>query len=771
MRFIRLIVAPRSHGRRLGLSLRLVIAVAAASALVFASSAGAVWNGTTATAEAPWAVKVTASVNGKTLSCTGSIISRHFVLTAAHCLAAGATMQIRGDFPGGSTTAPAIVAWSGGWRCSAGGLDLALLQTGLDLSTLAPRPLPLAPSTAVETTFAGKAVTYFGWGDTGDESVVTWVPITNGCGGYTPSSIALATAVQKTRDGAYILNPPCPPDNIAGQICFTKINDLSRIGAGDSGGPWVVWDGGSWVEIGVMHATYDHVGGEEDAESVASARDAILAQVDGEVLHPTSQTIVRDAAGGSEWIVGTDGFRRSIPTAADSHCFQTVYGDPVIVSSLFDIQTIPEMVGARATCSATSVSDGSFVTYQGTTYEIVGHAPVYVSGWSAVGGTHPTTALSDADWNTLGRYPRDGTFVTAGTDAYRIAGGAPIYVSNWSAVGGVRPAVAIDPFAIDHAGESAALDHLRLLPADRTRLTVLAGSVYEVTSGVAGLLSGASAAGATLVDQTAIDRAGSGGVWNHLKPPPPSGGGGGGSGGGDSSGVPPDLHVEISTGATSAPAVGGELDYTITVSSKNVGGSSAVRLDVTLPAGYKVTRADRDRGPGCTGTAPTLTCDVGWINPAASTHVWIFGTVGQPGDQTLTAAATSLLEPEVDPTDNALTLTLKPVVAPSQPAPNSTITYTAPPQTLRPPKVTGTAQVGSVLRVGPPRWSATPTSIHYRWQLCTGGRCAAIAGATGRGLRVSQRFSGRSIRVVVIAQFGMSRVTSTSGRVGVRPKA
>src|SRR5206468_3317062 len=113
------------------------------------------------------------------------------------------------------------------------------------------------------------------------------------------------------------------------------------------------------------------------------------------------QTIVRDAAGGSEWLVGTDGFRRSIPTPADSNCFQTVYGDPVVVASLFDIQTLPEMVGAQATCTVTSLSDGSFVTYQGATYEIVGHAPVYVSSWSAVGGTHPTTALSDAGWNTL----------------------------------------------------------------------------------------------------------------------------------------------------------------------------------------------------------------------------------------------------------------------------------------------------------------------------------------------------------------------------------
>jgi hypothetical protein len=36
----------------------------------------------------------------------------------------------------------------------------------------------------------------------------------------------------------------------------------------------------------------------------------------------------------------------------------------------------------------------------------------------------------------------------------------------------------------------------------------------------------------------------------------------------------------------------------------------AVSLDVNLPAGIAATRISVDRGPGCGGAAPKLTCDV-----------------------------------------------------------------------------------------------------------------------------------------------------------------
>src|SRR5581483_2983541 len=148
--------------------------------------------------------------------------------------------------------------------------------------------------------------------------------------------------------------------------------------------------------------------------------------------------------------------------------------------------------------------------------------------------------------------------------------------------------------------------------------------------------------------------------------PPPAGGGGGGAGG-----VPPDLHVELTASATAPPAVGSELLYTIKVTTANVGSASDARLNVTLPAGFTVTRIYADRGPGCTGTAPSLVCDVAWISPGIGTTVMIWGTVGQAGELDATATVSSLLETELAANlgDNTATLKLVPPAAPFTPPP------------------------------------------------------------------------------------------------------
>jgi len=178
----------------------------------------------------------------------------------------------------------------------------------------------------------------------------------------------------------------------------------------------------------------------------------------------------------------------------------------------------------------------------GTVYESVGGAPVPVTDWSHVGGPQPTGTLSQGQFDNMRPVPPDGTFVSATqpgtsiTNNYEFAGGAPIFVSDFSHVGG-QPATApipIDQTAIDDAGSGGAFNHIRQLPADGTFVTATDPATSTVNayvfaggapiyisdwSHVGGQPTGTIAA----VDQTAFDNAGSGGVYNHVRPTPPDG--------------------------------------------------------------------------------------------------------------------------------------------------------------------------------------------------------------------------------------------------------
>jgi Domain of unknown function DUF11 len=123
----------------------------------------------------------------------------------------------------------------------------------------------------------------------------------------------------------------------------------------------------------------------------------------------------------------------------------------------------------------------------------------------------------------------------------------------------------------------------------------------------------------------------------------------------------PDLGVDLTAGATAAPPVGSQLVYVVRVFAKNGQSASDVQLSLTLPAGYVVTKTYADRGSGCRGTAPNLVCDLAWIGPAST--VTITGTVTQAGELDATASVRSVVEPEVDPSDNTATLKLEPAVA------------------------------------------------------------------------------------------------------------
>jgi surface antigen len=172
---------------------------------------------------------------------------------------------------------------------------------------------------------------------------------------------------------------------------------------------------------------------------------------------------------------------------------------------------------------ASSVGDGSFVSYQGNVYRVAGGAPVYVSTWNAFGGAQPTTALSDAQFAGLRNQPADGTFLrgTATGQIYRIAGGAPVYVSTWNAFGGGQPTIDVDQAALDNAGGGGVWNHLNYRPSDGSFLRGTAtGQIYRMAGGAPLYVSTWAAFGGGQptvdVDQAALDNAGGGGVWNHI---------------------------------------------------------------------------------------------------------------------------------------------------------------------------------------------------------------------------------------------------------------
>ncbi|MDQ1248407.1 MAG: hypothetical protein QG597_2779, partial [Actinomycetota bacterium] len=191
---------------------------------------------------------------------------------------------------------------------------------------------------------------------------------------------------------------------------------------------------------------------------------------------------------------------------------------------------------AQATATAKAVQNsvaplrsGDFVLDTSTfnVYRIAGGAPVYVSSWAPFGGPKPLRLLTSQQIAALPRFPTDGTFLlAAGSGAvYRVAGGAPVYVSSWAPFGGVRPTVVVDGAVIDRAGSGGVFDHLRYRPADGTGLLAEPGRrIYRIVRGAPisqGILApGVVAGGLLVVNQDVVSKAGTGGRFNHLAAPP-----------------------------------------------------------------------------------------------------------------------------------------------------------------------------------------------------------------------------------------------------------
>jgi surface antigen len=154
--------------------------------------------------------------------------------------------------------------------------------------------------------------------------------------------------------------------------------------------------------------------------------------------------------------------------------------------------------------------DGDFVVNNGAVYRLAGGAPIYVSTWNAVGGSQATTTLDDGAFAALRQFPTDGTQLNgSGGGVFIVAGGAPLYLSNYAAIGGSRGGIGVDQAAIDNAGGGTVWGHLRAVPADGTILEASGGGVFVVAGGAPLYVSNwdniGGMRGGVLVDQWDLD--------------------------------------------------------------------------------------------------------------------------------------------------------------------------------------------------------------------------------------------------------------------------
>ena len=156
-------------------------------------------------------------------------------------------------------------------------------------------------------------------------------------------------------------------------------------------------------------------------------------------------------------------------------------------------------------------------------YRLVGSAPVHISTWTGLGGTQPTHLVSSTTLGKLPARPVDGRFIRGAQrgEVFRIVGGAPVIVTTWSIYGGTQPTTTVDQNAIDKAGTGGKWNHLRNRPAEGTIVRgIQRKEVYRIAGGAPVFVHAWENIGGyraqVLVDQLAIDRAGSGGKYNHL---------------------------------------------------------------------------------------------------------------------------------------------------------------------------------------------------------------------------------------------------------------
>ncbi|WP_217924427.1 S1 family peptidase [Miltoncostaea oceani] len=214
--------------------------VAIFACLSLTAPAAGMVGGTTPSPEPRWAVRLDA--DGRA-NCSGTLIARQWVLTAAHCFDGQTSGTLNTARVGGLawtiTEKPqlhpsyrSVNAWDEKvW-------DLALVKLPVDVvAGFGARTLPLA-SVADLNYFKNRGVTAFGYGRTKrNEGPMT-------------------SSIKKTPDHAWSMGASCQARL---HECFVRAGwaaDSSSIQKGDSGGPWVGWRNGGWRILAVTSGRF-----------------------------------------------------------------------------------------------------------------------------------------------------------------------------------------------------------------------------------------------------------------------------------------------------------------------------------------------------------------------------------------------------------------------------------------------------------------------------------------------------------------------------------